>query len=311
MKRETKFNYGFLFVSLAVPLIADYFLGRKSAVIAAIVIFVAGFLLLLAGHQHREKDEEPIPRGRLRRAVVWSLISGVLGTAAILISAVLKRAPSEVPVVQRPPSHQAEGPRDAALKQEQESKPANPPRNTSHLGVTTRKPKKPVFTIPESPAVGTLATTPRESPSLPLEVQQSPAPTVNYAPQGFAVSGGTLIQPTINNFGPPPLQVSVDVTEGQPGYGYAYAKSITLHSNGSYSPVSLGVFCDADIDSIVPMGVILSLVVGQFSQGDKKAWYVTFDSPAVTPERSVVIEVLSKNPFNVIDVKRVRLHFQP
>jgi hypothetical protein len=91
MKRETKFNYGLLLVSLGVPFIADYFLGRKCAVIAAIVITVAGFFFLLSGHQHREKDEPATPRGRFRRAIILAIASAVCGAGAIGIATVLRK----------------------------------------------------------------------------------------------------------------------------------------------------------------------------------------------------------------------------
>jgi len=94
MKRDTKFNYGFLFVSLGAPLIADFFLGRKWAVIVAIVITVGGFFFLLAGHRHHEKDDPPVTESRWNRAIIFGLISAVLGFGAIGIMAVVRQKES-------------------------------------------------------------------------------------------------------------------------------------------------------------------------------------------------------------------------
>jgi hypothetical protein len=89
MQRDTKFNYGFLLVSLGLPLVADYFLGRNWAVVVAIVITVVGFFFLLSGHQHREQGEAPPVKTRLRTATLYSVIAAVLGFGTIGIRAVV------------------------------------------------------------------------------------------------------------------------------------------------------------------------------------------------------------------------------
>jgi hypothetical protein len=88
MKRETQFNYGFLLVGLGTPLIIDHFLGRKWAVVAAIIITIAGSLLLLAAHQGRE--EASIERkSRLRVATLFVFIGVALGVGSVAIRAVI------------------------------------------------------------------------------------------------------------------------------------------------------------------------------------------------------------------------------
>lgn len=120
MRRETKFNYGFLFVSLAVPIIADYFLGRAWAVISAIVVAVGGFFFILSGHQHREQGEPPIRRSRLRRAMVLGLASAVIGAGAVGIAKVILKPP-------RPQIAAVEAPIPATARGAGATAPSPPP----------------------------------------------------------------------------------------------------------------------------------------------------------------------------------------
>jgi hypothetical protein len=87
MQKEAKFNYGFLLVSLAIPVIADYFLGRRYGVIAAIVVGVIGGVFLVSGHIHREKGDNA-PMSRKKRLAAFAVIGAFLALGVIGIRAV-------------------------------------------------------------------------------------------------------------------------------------------------------------------------------------------------------------------------------
>lgn len=88
MLKETKFNYGFLFVSAALPPIVDALFGKQWALAAVVVIFCLGLVLLVLGH---------FPR--LRRRAKFTFIGSVIALAIIGVSwAIEKSKPtSETP----------------------------------------------------------------------------------------------------------------------------------------------------------------------------------------------------------------------
>ena len=88
MNKETKFNYGLLFVGLALPIIADYFLGRAWGVIVAIVVLVIGGILLISGHAHRE---EGVTLSRKKKVGAFATVGALLALAFIGIRAVYAR----------------------------------------------------------------------------------------------------------------------------------------------------------------------------------------------------------------------------
>jgi hypothetical protein len=52
-----------------------------------------------------------------------------------------------------------------------------------------------------------------ELPSASAPKQEAPPPAILNAPRGFAIGGGTVINPTVNNFAPPDPKFSVSVVE--------------------------------------------------------------------------------------------------
>jgi hypothetical protein len=103
MRREEKFNYGFLFVSLGLPLVADYFLGRTWGVIAAIVTTIAGFLMLLLGHLDKGKDatlatgNDKARRSRLKTALLYALVCAIFAFGAIGVRSVILHSYDDKP----------------------------------------------------------------------------------------------------------------------------------------------------------------------------------------------------------------------
>jgi hypothetical protein len=83
MRKEMKFNYGYLLVGIGVPSVIDRLSGPKFGLIAAILFAVAGVLLLIWGHLHREGGE-PFPvQSRIGRAGIFMLIGAISGTGVI------------------------------------------------------------------------------------------------------------------------------------------------------------------------------------------------------------------------------------
>jgi len=85
------------------------------------------------------------------------------------------------------------------------------------------------------------------------------APTAN-APNGIAITGGTVTDPTVNNFGPPALQITWSVLDTQPQGKFSFAKAVTVKTN-VYPPVHIAIFCAVDVDDVSPTGVSMGLTI--------------------------------------------------
>jgi hypothetical protein len=125
------------------------------------------------------------------------------------------------------------------------------------------------------------------------------------APNGIAISGGTVINPTVNNnVGTPPLELRWSVSDTQPTEPYAYAKELTVSSNTYYAPAFVAVFCDGEIESAGPAGVSIDVRTGYLTN-DKRAWYVRRGSPPVTPGAPLTIRLYANRAFKVLGVQRI------
>jgi hypothetical protein len=131
-------------------------------------------------------------------------------------------------------------------------------------------------------------------------------PTAN-APNGIAITGGTVTNPTVNNFGPPSLQITWSVSDTPPQGNFSFAKAVTVKTNVYYSPVYIAIFCDADVDDVILTRVSMGVTIG-YVNNDKKSWYVRITGPPVTPDSPLTIVVESRKPFNVLDVRKVEVN---
>jgi hypothetical protein len=86
--KETKFNYGLLFVGLALPIIADYFLGRACGVIVAILVLMVGGILLASGHTH---PEQGMSVSRRKRLAAYAFMGALASLAIMAIRVVYAR----------------------------------------------------------------------------------------------------------------------------------------------------------------------------------------------------------------------------
>ncbi len=129
-------------------------------------------------------------------------------------------------------------------------------------------------------------------------------PTAN-APNGIAIAGGTVNNPTVNNYGPPAVQLTWSASDAPAEAPTGqFAKAVIVKSNTSYSPVSIAIFSDTDIENLHPVGIAMDEHIG-YLNNDKKQWFLRIGNPPVTPGSPLTVIVVSKTPFNVLSVARI------
>jgi hypothetical protein len=142
--------------------------------------------------------------------------------------------------------------------------------------------------------------------------QSSPTLQTANAPNGIAITGGTVTNPTVNNYGPPPVEIKFNTrpilsTDPQ----FEIEAEVTISVNAPYSPVSLAFICDSEIKKV-------RADFGRFSPGmvnvsfsvdasNNKVGLVLFDVPPVTPERPLYVHIWASSPFRVTDVEQAKL----
>ena len=124
------------------------------------------------------------------------------------------------------------------------------------------------------------------------------------APNGIAITGGSVTNPTVNNFGPSPLQLVWSVGEMPENRPNIFEKTVTIKSNTYYSPVNIVILCDSEIENASPFGVSIGASAYPITE-DKKSWFLRVLNPPVTPDSPMTVLVQSKKPFKVLDVRKV------
>ncbi|MGA8500025.1 MAG: hypothetical protein WB683_00620 [Candidatus Sulfotelmatobacter sp.] len=92
---------------------------------------------------------------------------------------------------------------------------------------------------------------------------------------------------------------------------FKFEKQITVMVNGTYTPVSLGFVCDAEIEEVdVGMeGAYMRLMPRTGTDRDNhKMGFAYFEGTPATPERPLFISVWSNQPFSVLEVKQARIN---
>jgi hypothetical protein len=142
--------------------------------------------------------------------------------------------------------------------------------------------------------------------------QASPPVTVNNAPQGIAISGGQVGSATVNNFGPPPLEVkwkAEPVTTTNPEF--AYETRVTVSVNTDYTPVSLAFMCDTEISDIhYDLGPAASVQLNAFwgtAKDDTKIGLVKFGGTPMSPDTPLYVSIWSKEPLHVLRVIHAKI----
>jgi hypothetical protein len=142
--------------------------------------------------------------------------------------------------------------------------------------------------------------------------QSSPTVQSASAPNGIAITGGMVTNPTVNNYGPPPVEIRFNarpIPSTDPKF--EYEAEVTISVNATYSPVSLAFICDSEIKNVTFdfgrfAAALLNVRVGV--SANNKIGFVTFEGTAVTPERPLYVHIWASSPFRVTDVKQAKLN---
>jgi hypothetical protein len=144
------------------------------------------------------------------------------------------------------------------------------------------------------------------------EIQSPPATRTANAPNGIAITGGTVTNPTVNNYGPPPVEIRFDehsIQSTDPEF--EYEAEVTVSASASYTPVSLEFICDSEIKKVSfdfgRFGAVLLNVRNGVSD-DNKIGFVAFDGTAVAPERPLYVHIWGSSPFRVTGIRQAKLN---
>jgi hypothetical protein len=119
------------------------------------------------------------------------------------------------------------------------------------------------------------------------------------------------------NCGPPPIQIkwdakTIDPPEATPDKRvFKYQQQVTVNVSATYTPVSLGVLCNADIGEIqgyLPIPHAELMPRNGTDKNNSKIGFVYFEGTAARPDVPVVISIWSDQPLSVLEVKQARIH---
>lgn len=233
----------FLFSAvLAITLLVLDKAGKLTPRVLVLLVFLAALLALHAIWTLTGTDstDPPVRSRKPLRGFALIVVCAVFVCFGFWIwpNPVAPKAPtSQVATV--PP---APAPASLIAKEQEKSATADKPKPlASHRRRTEKPAAQQVATIPQ-----------------PQQVTPSQPSVVNNAPNGFAISGGTVIQPQVNNYGPPPLQVTLSKLEvagitdpATKTYHYA----ATIYTNRDWAPVSFRLACDGNVTDVQPSGM--------------------------------------------------------
>jgi hypothetical protein len=179
-------------------------------------------------------------------------------------------------------------------------------------------PLPPTTTNPPSPSVP-IVKTPKPTPQPPsVKVDQhgqgngAIGGSVTLAPCSVLQNGGNNNKADVN-CGPQPVEIKYAVLDVVPPQDkpFKYEKQVTVMVNAAYTPVSLGVVCNAEIEAVDARMEGASIRINERKGIDdtKKVAFAYFEGSPVTPDKPVVIDVWSNQPFSVLEVKQAKIEF--
>jgi hypothetical protein len=171
------------------------------------------------------------------------------------------------------------------------------------------------------PQVPTAAEKPEESVPASIPAPQQPSPIIS-APNGIAIGGGLVANPTVNNFGPPPAHLSYteEVVTPLPASGEGL-KIMKIHvtTDRSIRGAIVGIVFSGPIEPITPgkdepqlKGAGISQMNwGEGLQHDStpipNSLGIVINAPSVfMPGQELIVTVKSKTDLRVIEVGPVQ-----
>jgi hypothetical protein len=164
----------------------------------------------------------------------------------------------------------------------------------------------------------------KSSPRIPVRTSGSapsgaPSTTINSAPNGIAISGGNVQNPTVNNYGPPPVEIRWNVRDVVPPTAdgsdtptpsqFKFEKEVTVMVSAPYTPVSIGVQCDSHLEDA--SGYLRMYTTAfNISKGiadDGKTAFVYFEGSPATPDQPLIIHIWANQPFSVLKVAQAQI----
>lgn len=139
---------------------------------------------------------------------------------------------------------------------------------------------------------------------LPAQPQQQECAPAAYCAQSSGQSGGITAGAVIVKT--PPLEIKWTSGNAVPDKPeeFPYQQHVTVSVNTLYSPVSLAIICDSEIDYVSPYGATMQLRSGI---SDKHIGFLKYSSPALMPGEPLVIGIAAKHPFVVKDVVQANI----
>jgi len=148
-------------------------------------------------------------------------------------------------------------------------------------------------------------------------IPKSQPPTVINAPNGIGIAGGQVTNPTVNNYGAPPMEIkfsaeSVTSTKSE----FPYETKVTISTSVGYTPVSLAILCDVALAPDVTFdfgtnGMALFSPSSGLALEDNKIALVKFGGTAVSEDSPLYVHLWSKEPLHVLKVVQVRVRQRP
>jgi hypothetical protein len=140
---------------------------------------------------------------------------------------------------------------------------------------------------------------------------------IAIAPNGIANAAPNLGTQSVNNFGPPPVtftwatrDIVPPVEADNKPSQYKYEKEVIATPSAAYTPVSIAVSCDSEIEAIDsrPDGAsVLTTHLNSLAATDKRIGLVYFGGTAITPSKPLIMHIWANQPFSVQQVAQTHI----
>lgn len=146
------------------------------------------------------------------------------------------------------------------------------------------------------------------------QIGTAQAPVAN-APNGIANAAPNLGTQSVNNFAPPPITftwVTKDVVppmDSDKPSKYKFEKVVTVTPSAAYSPVSIAIECDSDLENVSGMpegGGALFTPVESLAATSKRIAVIYFGGTPITSSNPLIVHLWADQSFSVLRVWQAR-----